>query len=82
MELDEKILGHHVGELSIKREEQQQQRMWKILEDELMKRFLEKEYVKKSLPSLEQQVRSGQITPGQGADILLQKFFVNLSLFE
>jgi len=30
------------GELSIKREEQQQQRMWKILEDELMKRFLEK----------------------------------------
>jgi LAO/AO transport system kinase len=59
------------GELDARRREQQQAWLWSMLDDGLKRHFLELPAVKQLLPTLENDVRRGRITPTEAARRLL-----------
>lgn len=67
-----------VGEFSSKREHQQTVWMWNYIREHIMDLFTKHASVKKEIKSVEGKVAAGEATPGQGADILLQKFVRDL----
>lgn len=59
------------GELERQRMEQARLWLWQHVADRIMEKFKSNSTVKSSLSSVEHQVRSGDLTAGQGADLLL-----------
>ncbi|XP_067848424.1 methylmalonic aciduria type A protein, mitochondrial isoform X1 [Heptranchias perlo] len=78
-ELWEKITEFHntifaSGELQIKRQKQQKVWMWNLIRENVTEYFCNHPAVGNQIPSLEDKVVSGEITPGLAADILLKAF--------
>ncbi|XP_041056080.1 methylmalonic aciduria type A protein, mitochondrial isoform X1 [Carcharodon carcharias] len=62
------------GELQIRRQKQQKVWMWNLIEENVTEYFCNHPAVSSQIPSLEDKVVSGDITPGLAADILLKAF--------
>ncbi|XP_078068395.1 methylmalonic aciduria type A protein, mitochondrial [Mustelus asterias] len=62
------------GELQMKRQNQQKVWMWNMIKDNMTEYFCNHPAVRNQIPSLEDKVVSGDITPGLAADILLKAF--------
>uniref|UniRef100_UPI00398F38FB methylmalonic aciduria type A protein, mitochondrial n=1 Tax=Pristiophorus japonicus TaxID=55135 RepID=UPI00398F38FB len=78
-ELWKKIAEFHTtmfasGELQIKRQKQQKVWMWNLIRENVTEYFCNHPAVRNKIPSLEDEVVSGDITPGLAADILLKAF--------
>ncbi|XP_072352221.1 methylmalonic aciduria type A protein, mitochondrial [Scyliorhinus torazame] len=78
-ELWEKIREFHAsilasGELQINRQKQQKVWMWSLIKENVTEYFCNHPTVRNQIPSLEDKVVSGDITPGLAADILLKAF--------
>lgn len=67
-----------VGEFLRKREHQHKVWMWNFVRDHIMELFTRHSSVREAIPTTERRVAEGELTPGQGADILLQKFVKDL----
>jgi hypothetical protein len=48
--------------------------MWKLIEEELVRRFSESEKISSFIPTIEKQVMNGKLSPGAGVDILIDHF--------
>eukprot|EP00041_Stephanoeca_diplocostata_P001895 m.22026 g.22026 ORF g.22026 m.22026 type:complete len:357 (-) comp12596_c0_seq1:461-1531(-) len=59
------------GRLHQKRSQQSKTWMWQMITDQIVQRFQNSAKVAKMIPEVETQVRSGDLTAGQGAEILL-----------
>ncbi|KAK7097166.1 hypothetical protein V1264_004182 [Littorina saxatilis] len=68
-------LTTEAGELKAKRERQLQVWLWSHIRDRILQDFRRQPEVAEKLPELESMVRSGAVTPGLAADILLDRFF-------
>ncbi|QQR88589.1 MAG: methylmalonyl Co-A mutase-associated GTPase MeaB [Myxococcales bacterium] len=78
-EIWQQILKHRKqleerGQLSEKRKEQAIRWMWKLLDESLLELFRNHPDVSKAIPTIEKQVRNGQITPAAAAKQLLDVF--------
>ncbi|XP_038647863.1 methylmalonic aciduria type A protein, mitochondrial isoform X2 [Scyliorhinus canicula] len=78
-ELWEKIVEFHTsilasGELQINRQKQQKVWMWSLIKENVTEYFCNHPTVRNQIPSLEDKVVSGDLTPGLAADILLKAF--------
>ncbi|XP_059820982.1 methylmalonic aciduria type A protein, mitochondrial [Hypanus sabinus] len=78
-ELWEKIAEFHntvvaSGDLQIKRQNQQKVWMWNMIQANITEHFCNHPAVKNQIPSLEDKVINGDLTPGLAADILLRTF--------
>ncbi|XP_048456979.1 methylmalonic aciduria type A protein, mitochondrial [Rhincodon typus] len=62
------------GELQIKRQKQQKVWMWSLIKENVTEYFCNHPAVRNQIPSIEDKVVSGDITPGLAADILLKAF--------
>ncbi|GCC32967.1 methylmalonic aciduria type A protein, mitochondrial isoform X1 [Chiloscyllium punctatum] len=62
------------GELQIKRRKQQKVWMWSLIKENITEYFCDHPSVRNQIPSLEDKVVNGDITPGLAADILLKAF--------
>jgi len=67
-----------VGEFVNKREHQQTIWMWNYIRDHIMDLFRKHASVKEQIRNVESKVVAGEVTPGQGADILIRKFVKDL----
>eukprot|EP01114_Cavostelium_apophysatum_P023793 TRINITY_DN9077_c0_g1_i1.p1 TRINITY_DN9077_c0_g1~~TRINITY_DN9077_c0_g1_i1.p1 ORF type:complete len:380 (+),score=44.77 TRINITY_DN9077_c0_g1_i1:135-1142(+) len=65
------------GHMDIMRGNQRQSWMWKMIQDELVDRFSRNDSIQRILPGMEDQVRTGQLTPSNAADQLLAIFLSN-----
>lgn len=63
------------GDLVTLRREQRTIWMWNHIKHNILDRFVKEKSVSEALPSLEEQVRNCQITPGLASDILLRSLF-------
>lgn len=48
--------------------------MWKLIEEELVRRFSESEKLVNVIPDIEKQVVEGLLSPGAGVDLLIDAF--------
>ncbi|KAK6172218.1 hypothetical protein SNE40_015930 [Patella caerulea] len=67
-------LMNESGEFVNRREKQLKVWMWNHIKDHIMDIFCEDQHVENKLPSLENLVIKGAITPGLAADLLLKEF--------
>eukprot|EP00038_Savillea_parva_P001192 m.102110 g.102110 ORF g.102110 m.102110 type:complete len:112 (+) comp10424_c1_seq3:63-398(+) len=63
------------GEFESKRRAQARLWMWTHVTDHLMERFKESDHVRAQVERIQQRVESGELTSGQGADMLLEAAF-------
>ena len=75
----EKVQKHRValettGELQEKRQSQEKDWMWRLVEEQLLHSFRNAPGVQAQLPDLEAQVTSGAMTPSRAATLLIETF--------
>ncbi|XP_069782444.1 methylmalonic aciduria type A protein, mitochondrial isoform X2 [Narcine bancroftii] len=78
-ELWEKMTEFHStlvasGELQMKRKKQQKVWMWNMIRENVTEYFCNHPAIRNQIPSLEDKVVNGDVTPGLAADILLRTF--------
>jgi len=56
------------------RKKQRKLWMWKLIEEELIRRFSESDKLVNLIPDIEIQVVNGNLSPGAGVDLLIDAF--------
>lgn len=68
----------HAGEFWHKRKKQYNIWMWNYVKDHIMDLFKSHPGVESIMEEVELKVERGEVTPGQGADLLLKEFVKDL----